>query len=48
LAITIGKKVNLEAAETFYVQKTLPGHFDNFQELMREMLGYPSDPPKIC
>ena len=48
LAVTIGGKVNLEAAEAFYVQKTLPGHFDNFQELMREMLGNPPDPPKIC
>lgn len=47
LAETIGKKMDLRAAEAFYVQKTLPGHFDNFQELFSEMLGNPPDNPKI-
>jgi len=47
IASTIGKKVNLEVAEAFFVQKILPGHFDNFQQLMSEMLGNPSEPPKI-
>ncbi len=47
MAIAIGKKVDLEVAECFFVQKTLPGHFDNFQMLMSEMLGNPSEKPKI-
>ena len=47
IANVIGKKVSLEAAEAFYVQKTLPGHFDNFQIMMSEMLGNPSENPKI-
>jgi LmbE family N-acetylglucosaminyl deacetylase len=47
IAVTIGKKVKLNVAEAFYVQKTLPGHFDNFQQIMLEMLGNPPEPPKI-
>ena len=47
IASVIGKKVNLEAAEAFYVQKTLPGHFDNFQIMMSEMLGNSIERPKI-
>ncbi|MFX0033663.1 MAG: PIG-L deacetylase family protein [Candidatus Hermodarchaeota archaeon] len=47
IAVTIGKKSNLKAAEAFYIQKVLPGHFDNFLELMNEMLGNPSEAPKI-
>jgi hypothetical protein len=47
IASTIGKKVNIKAAEAFYMQKVLPGHFDNFLELMNEMLGNPSEKPKI-
>jgi hypothetical protein len=43
----LGKKVDLEVAEAFYVQKTLPGHFDNFQQMMSEMLGNPLEKPKI-
>ena len=48
MASTIGKKVNVKASEAFYVQKTLPGHFDNFQQSMNEMLGNPPEPHKIC
>ncbi|GAI30397.1 unnamed protein product [marine sediment metagenome] len=48
MALGIGQKVKLKAAEAFYVQKILPGHFDNFQEQMREMLGNPPESPKIC
>ncbi|MFB0562437.1 MAG: PIG-L deacetylase family protein [Candidatus Lokiarchaeia archaeon] len=48
MASTIGEKVKLEAAEAFFVQKTLPGHFDNFQQLMMEILGNPPEPPEIC
>ena len=47
MAIAIGNKVDLKAAEAFYVQKTLPGHFDNFQQLTSEMLGNPPEKPKI-
>jgi LmbE family N-acetylglucosaminyl deacetylase len=47
IASVIGKQVNLEAAEAFYVQKTLPGHFDNFQTMMSEMLGNSLEKPKI-
>jgi len=47
MAIAIGQKVDLKAAEAFFVQKTLPGHFDNFQQLTSEMLGNPPEKPKI-
>jgi LmbE family N-acetylglucosaminyl deacetylase len=47
MASALGKSVNLKVAEAFYVQKILPGHFDNFQQLMSEMIGNPSEPPKI-
>ena len=47
MASTIGKKYDINLAEAFYVQKTLPGHFDNFQEILSENLGNPLAPPKI-
>ena len=47
MAKKVGKKVKLKAAEPFYVQKTLPGHFDNFQQMMLEMLGEPPEQPKV-
>ena len=47
MASMLGSKVNLKAAEAFYVQKTLPGHFDNFLPLMNEMLGNPPEKPQI-
>lgn len=47
MALAIGNKMDLKAAEAFFVQKTLPGHFDNFQQLTSEMLGNPSEKPKI-
>ena len=47
IAIAVGKNVNLKASEAFFVQKTLPGHFDNVQQIMSEMLGNPPEPPKI-
>ena len=47
MATNIGSKVSLKVAEAFYVQKVLPGHFDNFIPLMNEMLGNPLEPPKI-
>ena len=47
MAAVIGNKFDLKAAEAFFVQKTLPGHFDNFQQLISEMLGNPPEKPKI-
>ena len=47
MATAMGKKVGIKAAEPFYVQKILPGHFDNFQQMMSEMIGNPPPPPKI-
>lgn len=47
MASTIGKKFDVKLAEAFYVQKTLPGHFDNFQEILSENLGNPLAPPKV-
>ncbi len=47
IASVIGKKVGVEVAEAFYVQKTLPGHFDNFQQMTSEMLGFPQEKPKL-
>ena len=48
MSANIGRKAELKAAEAFYVQKVLPGHFDNFIQLMNEMLGNPPEKPKIC
>ena len=48
ISTTLGRKVNLKAAEAFFVQKTLPGHFDNFQQMMMELLGNPPEPPIVC
>lgn len=47
MAAVIGKKVDLNAAEAFYVVNILPGHFDNFQQQLSEMLGKPPEKPKI-
>lgn len=47
LASALGNNVGLKTAEAFYVQKTLPGHFDNFREITLEMLGKPPEEPKI-
>ncbi|TFG06996.1 MAG: PIG-L family deacetylase [Promethearchaeota archaeon] len=47
-ATIFGQKVEIQKAEAFYVQKVLPGHFDNFREIMLEMLGNPPEPPEIC
>jgi len=47
MATVIGNKLEIKAAEAFFVQKTLPGHFDNFQQLISEMLGNPPEKPKI-
>ena len=47
MSTAMGKKVGIKSAEPFYVQKILPGHFDNFQQMMSEMIGSPPQPPKI-
>lgn len=46
-AAQVGSKVGLDAAEAFFVQKCLPGHFDNMREAMTEMLGLSGDAPTI-
>ena len=47
MSTAMGKKVGVKSAEPFFVQKILPGHFDNFQQMMSEMIGNPPPPPKI-
>ncbi len=47
LASALGKKVGLKIAEAFFIQKTLPGHFDNFREMTLEMLGTPPEKPTV-
>jgi LmbE family N-acetylglucosaminyl deacetylase len=47
IGTAIGKKYGVNNAEAFYVQKTQPGHFDNFQEILSEKLGNPLAPPKV-
>ena len=47
ISTAIGKNVDLKASEAFFVQEILPGHFDNLQQIMSEMLGNPPEPPKI-
>jgi len=44
---TLGNEVGLDVAEAFYVQKVLPGHFDNFMDQMNEMLGNPPKEPEV-
>ena len=47
MAARIGKAVNLRAAECFFVERCLPGHFHNVDRLVGEMLGEDSSPPTI-
>lgn len=47
MAARIGEKVDLAAAEAFFVQKCLPGHFDNMDQAMSEMLGIPPETPTV-
>lgn len=44
LAMASGGKV--EIAETFFANKTGPGHFDNQQRMMMEMMGAPPEDPE--
>lgn len=44
----IGKPVGLKAAEAFYVQKCLPGHFDNLQVPTEGFNGKQPESPLIC
>lgn len=37
----------IEIAEAFYALKTGPGHFDNQQQMMMEMLGSPPEDPEM-
>ena len=47
MAARIGGKVGLDAAEAFFVQTCLPGHFDNGDQLLAEMLGDPVQSPTV-
>ena len=44
----IGKPVGLKAAEAFYIQKCLPGHFDNLQPSTEDINGNQVESPLIC
>jgi LmbE family N-acetylglucosaminyl deacetylase len=47
IAAEVGRKAGLATAEAFFVQKCLPGHFDNMHQAMSEMLGDPVEPPTV-
>jgi LmbE family N-acetylglucosaminyl deacetylase len=47
MAAQVGAAVGLAAAEAFYVQKCLPGHFDNMREAVGEMLSLPPGAPTV-
>ena len=47
-AETTGKKAGLKAAEAFYIQKCLPGHFDNMHRSSEEPAGNQDESPLIC
>ena len=47
MAARIGKAVNLAAAEAFFVERCLPGHFHNMDRLIGEMLGEDEPAPTI-
>jgi len=44
----IGSAAGLDIAEAFYVQKCLPGHFNNLKQATNEMLELPEEKPVIC
>ena len=45
MAARIGKNQKLDAAEAFYVQPCLPGHFDNMDVILAEMLDEQAESP---
>ncbi|MBN2583954.1 MAG: PIG-L family deacetylase [Planctomycetes bacterium] len=47
MAARVGKVADLAAAEAFFVERCLPGHFDNMDRMIDEMLGEPDPPPRI-
>jgi len=47
MAGRIGKAAGLEAAEAFFVERCLPGHFDNMDRAIGEMLGEDDPPPTV-
>lgn len=47
MAKRIGKAVGLAAAEAFWVEKCLPGHFDNMDRMLGEMLGEDAPDPTV-
>lgn len=44
----IGKHAGLKAAEAFYIQKCLPGHFNNLQPSTEAFTGKQVESPLIC
>lgn len=47
MASRIGRAAGLDAAEAFFVERCLPGHFDNMDRLVGEMLGEPEPEPRV-
>lgn len=47
MAARIGRQADLAAAEAFYVQRCLAGHFDNMKQALSEMLGLPQEEPRV-
>jgi LmbE family N-acetylglucosaminyl deacetylase len=47
VASHVGKAAGLPAAEAFFVERCLPGHFDNMDRMIGEMLGEPAPPPRV-
>jgi LmbE family N-acetylglucosaminyl deacetylase len=47
MAERIGKAAGLKAAEAFFVERCLPGHFDNMDRMIGEMIGDPAPAPTI-
>lgn len=47
MASRIGKAAGLAEAEAFFVERSLPGHFDNMDRAIGEMLGEAGPPPAV-
>ena len=48
MAQRAGRPVNVSAAEPFFVQRCLPGHFDNMDTTLEEMLGGSASAPRLA
>jgi len=47
MAERVGKPAGLRAAEAFFLERCLPGHFHNVDRLTGEMLGEEAPSPMI-